>query len=246
MTLPMVRAESVPVAHRPSAGQRGAMSTITVTSRGHSCITFQRDGATLVIDPGAFSDPAALDGADAVLITHEHWDHLQVEPLVAALGAGAELQVWAPQDVVTKLGEAGADTGRVHAATPGESFEAAGFHVQALGGRHATIHPDMTPLANVAYLVEGAVLHPGDSLTPPPDGVALRVLLAPVSAPWLKLSEAIDYVRAVAAPLTVPIHDAILSDVGKDVVDGMMGGGFAGATEYRRLAPGEPLEVAAT
>ena len=44
---------------------------------GHSCVRLEKDGHTLVLDPGVFSDAAAaLDGADAVLITHEHADHL--------------------------------------------------------------------------------------------------------------------------------------------------------------------------
>lgn len=220
------------------------MPSITISSRGHSCIVFERDGRTLVVDPGAFSDPGALGDADAVLITHAHADHVVLDALVAAVHADGTLQVWAPQDVVTALADAdaGPDAGRVHVATPGESFEAAGFAVQVLGGRHAVIHPDLGPQPNVAYLVDGVVLHPGDSFTPPPDDAAVQVLLAPVSAPWLKLSESVDYVRAVGAPVTVPIHDAILSDAGRGVVDRMMAG-LAASTEYRRLAAGEKLEV---
>ena len=41
------------------------MST-TISSYGHSCIRLERDGHVLVLDPGTFSDPAALDGAGAV------------------------------------------------------------------------------------------------------------------------------------------------------------------------------------
>ena len=219
------------------------MSTITVSTRGHSCIVFQRDGATLVVDPGVFSDPAAAAAADAVLITHEHADHVMVEPLAAALGGADDVHVWAPQGVVEQLADAGADRAGLHVATPGDAIDVAGFQVQVLGGEHAVIHPDFGRLDNVAYLVEGVVLHPGDSLTPPPDGSAVEVLLAPVAAPWLKLSEAADYVRAVGAPRTVPIHDAILSEFGVSVVDGMMAG-LCGSG-YRRLAPGETLEVTA-
>lgn len=218
------------------------MSTITASTRGHSCVVLRRGDTRLVIDPGAYGDPAAVREADAVLITHEHIDHVVVEPLVAQLGMTAHLQVWAPQDVVTQLIEAGADAARVHVASPGASFEAAGFEVLAFGGGHAVIHPDLPPLANVAYLVEGAALHPGDSFTAAPAGVTVRVLFAPVAGPWMKLSEAIDYARAVGAATTVPIHDVVLTDDGRALVDRLMTG-LVPATRYRRLAPGETLDV---
>ena len=46
-----------------------------LTKFGHACIRIEHDGHTLVIDPGGFTEPEAVDGADAVLITHQHPDH---------------------------------------------------------------------------------------------------------------------------------------------------------------------------
>ncbi len=37
------------------------------------------------------------------------------------------------------------------------------------------------------------------------------MLLLPTGAPWLKLSEAVDYLRAVAPRTAVPIHEAVLA-----------------------------------
>jgi hypothetical protein len=37
------------------------------------------------------------------------------------------------------------------------------------------------------------------------------VLLLPTGAPWLKVSEAVDYLRAVAPRTAVPIHEAVLA-----------------------------------
>ena len=48
-----------------------------LTKLGHACVRLEKDGATLVIDPGAWSGPDPLAGAQAVLITHEHPDHLE-------------------------------------------------------------------------------------------------------------------------------------------------------------------------
>ena len=218
------------------------MST-TISSHGHSCIRLERDGHVLVLDPGGFSDPAALDGAGAVLITHEHVDHVVPDRLAAALGADRGIQVWAPGAVVDQLVAGGAGADQLHAVAEGDTFTAEGFMVQVVGHRHATIHPAIPPVTNVAYLVDGAVLHPGDSFTPPPADVHVEVLLLPVSAPWLKISEAADYLQEVAPRVAVPIHDAILSDAGRALVDRLMSG-FAGtSTEYRRVAAGQTLTV---
>ena len=39
----------------------------------------------------------------------------------------------------------------------------------------------------------------------------MEVLGLPTAAPWLKLSEAVDLLRAVRPRLAFPVHDAVLS-----------------------------------
>ena len=55
-----------------------------ITKFGHSCIRIEHDGHTLVVDPGGFTQPEAVDGADAVLVTHEHPDHYEPAHLARA------------------------------------------------------------------------------------------------------------------------------------------------------------------
>lgn len=216
----------------------------TLTLAGHACVLIEHAGRQLVGDPGTFSDLSVLDSAEAVLITHDHVDHLDAPGLLAALAVHPHLEVRAPEGVVAQLAEAGAPADRVHAVAPGGAFEAAGLEVRVLGGAHAVIHPDVPRAANVAYLIgDGAalVLHPGDSFTEPPATVEVDVLLVPVAGPWMQVAEAIDYVRAVRPRLAVPIHDAILSERGHALVDRLVGG--LGGAEYRRVAPGESIEL---
>lgn len=210
-----------------------------LTLLGHSCARFEKAGSRLVVDPGAFSAPDALEGADAVLVTHEHMDHVVPDALRAALAGRPELRVWAPQSVVSALVDGHDDVAsQVHAVDPGDHVDVAGFAVDVVGGEHAVIHPDVPRVTNVGYVVDGAVLHPGDSLTVP-DG-EIELLLVPVAAPWVKAAEVIDYVRAVRAARAVPIHDAALTDYGRALLDGLLGerGPGTNGTQYARVAPG--------
>ncbi len=50
-----------------------------VTKLGHAWVRIGLDGQVLVVDPGAFTDAEAVDGATAVLVTHQHLDHLHLE-----------------------------------------------------------------------------------------------------------------------------------------------------------------------
>ena len=108
--------------------------------------------------------------------------------------------------------------------------------------QHAVIHPDLPRLDNSGYLLTlggERVYHPGDSLTVP--DAAVDILLAPISAPWLKIGEAVDFVRAVAAPRTLGIHDAIYTDVALGMVDTHMGNLLPEGQEFTRRDPGQDL-----
>jgi L-ascorbate metabolism protein UlaG (beta-lactamase superfamily) len=213
-----------------------------LTFWGHACVQLTRAGRSLVIDPGSFSDRAPIATADAVLVTHEHADHVVVDELASAVGDQSPLEVWAPGGVVDRLVAAGAPGERLHAIRGGDRFTAAGFEVTTIGDVHALIHADVPQVANVAFVVDGAILHPGDSFTVPGAGEEqIAVLLAPVSAPWLSVGEVIDFVRAVRPRRVVPIHSALLSDVGNALVDRLVAG--MGGADYQRLAVGETTRV---
>lgn len=207
-----------------------------LTKFTHACVRVEREGGVLVIDPGTFSEAESLAGADAVLITHEHADHLDVEKLAdAAAAARPGLVVHAHPEVAPKLAPLG---DAVRPVEPGERFTAAGFQVRACGGRHAVIHPDIPRVANLGYLIEESVYHPGDSVDPAdlPAGASVQTLFLPINAPWLKLSESVDYVRAVAPGRAYALHDFLLSEAGASVYGANLAR-LAGC-DYQRLTPG--------
>jgi L-ascorbate metabolism protein UlaG (beta-lactamase superfamily) len=208
---------------------------LRITKFSHSCVRFDGGGAVLVIDPGSFSERAALDGVDAVLITHEHADHLDVDALADTLTKRPAVTVYTHTEVVPKL--SGLD-GIVTTVESGQAFEAAGFAVRAFGGRHAEIHPDVPRVVNLGFLLDDGtttVYHPGDSFDVP-TGAAVDTLFVPISGPWLKLSESVEFVRAVAPRRAFALHDALLNDNGSRIYDGNLA--KLSGCEYAHLAPG--------
>lgn len=191
---------------------------------GHACVRL--DG--LVIDPGTYSEAAALDGAEAVLVTHEHADHVDVDKLASFAGP-----IFAPASVAPML------EGRVTTVEVGQTFTAAGYSVEVVGGEHAEIIDGLPGCANVGYVIEGDVYHPGDSVFVPAHKIG--TLLVPASGPWLKLREALEFVRAIKPGRAFPIHDAMFNEIGNGNFDRWME--MKGGTDYTRIPVGESVVI---
>lgn len=217
------------------------MAAMELMKKGHACVRLTKDGRTLVIDPGAFSEDDAALGADVLLVTHEHPDHFDPPRLRAAMEANPAAQIWTLRSVAGQL--TGAFPGRVHTVGHGDAFSAAGFEVEVHGELHAVIHPDMPRITNVGYVVDGSVFHPGDALTVP--GRPVDTLLLPVHAPWSKVSEVIDYLREVRPRQAYDVHDGLLSANAHGVYGRMLGpdGPGVGGAEHHRLDPGDSVVV---
>jgi L-ascorbate metabolism protein UlaG (beta-lactamase superfamily) len=210
-----------------------------LTKLGHACVRLEKDGGRLVIDPGVWSGPDALAGAQAVLVTHEHADHLDADAVRAALTADAGLQLWANQSVTAQFADFGS---RVHDVAHGDVFTAAGFDVHVYGQDHAVVLPGVPVIANTGFAVDAEVFHPGDSFTVPEDKVP--TLLLPVAAPWLKVSEMAAYAYEVAPERGYAIHDAILSAQGIGLISNLLKGiARPGDGPLTRLEPGTTVDL---
>jgi L-ascorbate metabolism protein UlaG (beta-lactamase superfamily) len=205
-----------------------------ITKFGHACVRIEHEGAVIVIDPGAFTGPEAVEGATAVLVTHEHADHLSLDHLRAT-----DAPVFTIDAVARQIADDPAVHERVTVVRPGDRLDA-GLPVRVVGEHHAVIHPDLPQFLNSGYVVTAgdlSVYHPGDSFT----GLAepVDVLLLPISGPWLKLAEAVNFARGVGAPRNVAIHDALHSEIGLRLFDDRLGA-MLGERElgYERVADG--------
>jgi L-ascorbate metabolism protein UlaG (beta-lactamase superfamily) len=191
-----------------------------LTKHEHACVVLEKDGASIVIDPGSFSSGAAeiIAGADAILITHEHFDHVNEAAINGALAARPELRVYAPAPLGSMLT---ANQDQFTAVTAGDELTLGSFTVTVHGSQHMPIHPDIPAVPNVGYLIDGSLYHPGDDYHVPE--VPVSVLLLPTSGPWMKIGEAADYVRAVRPQQIVRIHEMLLSDIGLQLAGSLLG-----------------------
>ncbi|MEO9221541.1 MAG: MBL fold metallo-hydrolase [Mycobacteriaceae bacterium] len=204
-----------------------------LTHFGHSCLLVELDDTRLLFDPGTFSAGfAGLTGLDGVLITHQHPDHVDVDALPQLLTGNPDATLIADPATAEQLGWT--------AAHPGDQLQVGSVRIAVQGGVHAVIHPDIPVIDNVAYLLnEGALLHPGDSLHVPEESV--DVLALPAVAPWMRIAEAIDYLRAVKPRVAVPIHQAIAAK--PELYYGHLDRMKPEGTGFQVLAPGVATAV---
>lgn len=184
-----------------------------LTKREHACLVIEHEGASLVIDPGSFTDPFIVENLAAIVVTHEHADHVAAEHLDRLLAAApGAVRLFAPAGVAAEhpgYDWTVVDAGDVHAAGP--------FALAFSGGRHATIHRSIPVVDNVGVFVNETLYYPGDSYTVPDRPV--DVLAVPSSAPWLKIGEVMDYLDAVRPRRSFPTHERVNSELGQSMAN---------------------------
>jgi L-ascorbate metabolism protein UlaG (beta-lactamase superfamily) len=177
----------------------------------HCCLiidlkTKSGDNRRILLDPGSYSieEHSKVKDSDIILITHEHSDHFHIESLKTLLKHTPDSTV-ITNDVV---GEMLAKEGITHQMMKhGDSIEAKGVRVEAFGKVHAIMHSSIPPVSNIGYFIENKFFFPGDAFTDPLKPV--DVLALPVSGPWMKISEAVDYALQVKPRIAIPVHDGL-------------------------------------
>lgn len=207
-----------------------------LTKYNHACVTLEKDGQILVIDPGVFStDFIPPVGIVGIVITHEHSDHFDSELIAACIDKNPDAVIIGPESVVSKI-----EAFTTKSATAGDTLAIGVFNLEFFGGEHAQIHRTIPIIPNLGVMVDSIFYYSGDSFTLPQKPV--DTLAVPAGAPWLKIGEAMDYLSAVKPRLAFPTHDAVLSDAGKTFADRLLGSAAERyGIEYRRLEA--PIEL---
>lgn len=209
-----------------------------LTKFGHACVRLEKGSRSLVIDPGAMtSEPGILDGVEAILITHEHFDHFEADRLFAAADRDPNLAIYTCLGVARHLAQL---SDRVQVVNNGDTFSAAGFEVSVVGEKHHFSHPDSTPVDNIGFVIDQEVFHPGDALTI----LDIPTLLAPGQAPWMTVLDLISYLREIRPLRAYAIHDGLLNDWGLKVLESVLSAEAERLdADIRRLEPGESVEI---
>ncbi len=227
--------------------QKGYNGIMKVTKYEHACLVVEESPSSaqpnqdrcLVIDPGNYTKslPAYLNNVSAIVITHVHADHFDPENLKRLVEQNTTADIFCTEEVAKQL-----SLKNVQIVTGGSSGESGPFRLSFFGGQHALIHPSWPVAQNVGVMVNNKLYYPGDSFVVP--GTKVQLLALPVSAPWLKLAETMDFLTAIKPRLAFPTHNALLSNIGEDLVEGILSGSAQSYSGLLKSLPvGQSIEI---
>jgi L-ascorbate metabolism protein UlaG (beta-lactamase superfamily) len=211
---------------------------VKLTKYTHACLVLEETGKKLVIDPGVFTtDFTPSADIVAVIVTHQHQDHLDPKQLTAILQKNPSAKIFTPGDISEQFSHP-----NVQVVTDGSSEQIGPFGLRFFGTQHHLIHATLPVPLNTGVLVNEQVFYPGDAFTKP--DVPVQVLAIPANAPWASVAESIDYLLALKPAKVLPTHNGLLSEAGHLVYNGALqhGCGLSGSS-FEYLKPGQSLDV---
>jgi L-ascorbate metabolism protein UlaG (beta-lactamase superfamily) len=209
-----------------------------ITKYEHACLVLEKSGRRIVIDPGFYTRPLKdLQGVAAIVVTHMHDDHCSEEQIDLILKTSPGAVIFGTDEVCQRLSNY--KTTAVH---HGDFYTEGGFTIEFFGDLHAEIHRSIPLIQNCAVMIDSRLYYPGDSFTQADRPV--EILACPTSAPWLKISEVMDFVSAVKPQKCFPTHNVHLSEVGHAMNNGRVKQVVeAGGGSFEFLQPGSSLTI---
>jgi len=177
-----------------------------ITKLGHCCLVIEEAGVRVMTDPGAWSTlQSEAKDINYVFITHEHQDHLHIESLKTVLKNNPAAKVVTNRSVGKLLEKEGIS---FELLEHGDAREFVGVHVEGCGEKHEVIYESFGQVQNTGYFFAKRFFYPGDAFTHPKRPV--EILALPVCGPWMKISDALEYAKALKPKHAFPVHDGML------------------------------------
>lgn len=208
-----------------------------LTKFQHACFVVEKDGASVVVDPGNFTHDFIMPKhVAAIFVTHNHADHCDSQRIIAILREHPQAVLLAHESILEEF-----KAEHTQAVNVGETVDAGGITLTFVGGNHEPIDPTIPAPVNLGIIIENHLYYPGDSFFVPEQ--TIKELLLPVSAPWLSFNESMNLVRAVKPLVAFPTHDAILSEDGQALVDSLSTRVAASAGVLYQRINGKTIEL---
>jgi len=214
-----------------------------ITHLGHSCLLVETGGQRILIDPGTFS-PGITDvtGLHVILVTHQHGDHVDLQRLPAVLEANPQARLYAEPQAAAVMEKAGI---AAEHTVSGEVLTFGRVQVTPVGEQHALINEALPRVANLGVVLrsegEPSVFHPGDAYDAEPGQV--DILALPLNAPWTASRDTVAFAQRISPRVVVPIHDALLSAIGRRLYLSQVQSFGPEGMEIRDLSDGTPVEI---
>jgi L-ascorbate metabolism protein UlaG (beta-lactamase superfamily) len=213
-----------------------------ITHLGHACLLVETGGQRILIDPGVFSSAiAGVTGLDAILVTHQHPDHVDLQRLPAVLEGNQQARLYAEPQAAALLEEAGIAVKHTQA---GEALSFGPVQVTPVGEKHALINEALPRIGNLGVVLraegEPSLFHPGDAYDGEPGQV--DVLALPLNAPWTASRDTVAFAQRISPRVCIPIHDALLSAIGRKLYLSHVRSFGPEGMDVRDLSDGNPSD----
>lgn len=214
-----------------------------ITKFGHSCLLVEEGEAKILIDSGRYSfiegkiRPEDFPDFDALLFTHEHGDHLDLEALPTLL-KGHSGKIFSNSSVAALLRAKGFET---QVLGVGEEVRVRGAAVRVVAGEHGLIADGVERPENIGFVIGNKFFHPGDSLEPELDA-EVEILALPIAGPWLAIRESIRAVQKLKPRIVIPVHDAMLKEWFRSPYERMHWAAKEYSFEFKELEFGKAVE----
>ncbi len=208
---------------------------MNITKYGHACLLLGSEESKVLIDPGELTElPDSLSNVVGVIVTHAHSDHLSQSNLQKIRDESPNFVLYGVQEVVDLCADIAVKKQVINADC---TLNIGDMDITLYYLDHDVIYQS-SPCKNLAVKVADQLYYPGDSFHVIPDHV--RTVAVPLSGPWLKSAESIEFALAMNADEAFPTHNGLLNEAGHSVMNNWMIKGLEGnATIFKLVRNGD-------